>query len=180
MEEIAAGVVRAYDNDFNDKSIKELERQVTKIDTEVDALIDSIVTMPKKAAAKIGEKIEILETQKADIELNLVTLRIANKQRLTEKEILKFFKQFCNGDLLDVNYQRRIIDMFVSAVYLYDDKMAIYYNLPGGGTVSYIEMCDDMEGLTPLDEGARGSNSVPSSPPKSKPPMDNAVDGLLF
>ena len=177
MEEIAAGVVASYDNDFNDMKIKELERKVVKLDKEVDRLVDSILEMPKKAAAKIGERIEILETQKADIELNLSTMRIANRRRLTEEEIVKYFKSFCNGDLLDVNYQRRIIDLFVNSVYLYDDKIVIFYNLPGGGHVSYIEVCDDMEGLAPFDESVgsgRGnvrhsSDSVPSSPPKHSP-----------
>ena len=176
MEEIAAGVVASYENEFNDTKIKELERQVKKIDTEVDKLVDSIVEMPPKAAVKLGEKIELLETQKADIELNLVTLKIANGRRLTHEEIVKYFKSFCNGDLLDIDYQRRIIDLFVNAVFLYDDKMIIYYNLPGGGQVSYIEMCDDMEGLAPFDEKLldgkaqdgynkdnRGSDSVPIS-----------------
>ena len=115
-------------------------------------------------------KIEILETQKVDIESDLVTLRIANKRRLSEDEVLKFFKQFCGGDLLDDNYQRRIMDMFVSSVYLYDDKMVVYYNLPGGGMVSYIEMCDNMEELTPIDSWARGSDSEPPSPPDFKKP----------
>ena len=180
MESIAAGVVTSYDNEFNDKKIKGLERDIKKIDVEVDKLIDSIITMPKKAHAKIGERIEILETQKADIELNLVTLRIANGRRLTKEEIIKYFKSFCNGDLLDVDYQRRVINLFVNAVYLYDDKMVIYYNLPGGGQVSYIEMCDDMENLTPIEENpldgkvrggynyvGLGSDSVPHTPPKS-------------
>jgi DNA invertase Pin-like site-specific DNA recombinase len=165
MEEIAAGVIASYDNDFNDKKIKELERQVNNISGEVDKLIDSIIVMPKKAAVAIGEKIELLETQKADIELNLVTLRIANKRRLTHEEIVKYFKSFVGGDLLDVNYQRRVIDLFVNSVYLYDSKMVIYYNLPGGGQVSYIEVCEDMEGVTSFDDmGARGSDSKPTSP----------------
>jgi len=178
MEEIAAGVVRSYDNEFNDNQIKELEKQIKKIDVEVDALVDSIVEMPKKARPKIGEKIEILETQKADIELNLVTLRIASARRLTEEEIVTYLKSYCRGDLLDIDYQRRIIDLFIHKIYVYDDKVVIYYNLPGGGQVSFIEVSEEMEGLAPLDEnavdgkaqigyneGQRGSDSVPTSPP---------------
>jgi hypothetical protein len=54
----------------------------------------------------------------------------------------------------------------VHKVYLYDDKYVAFYNLPGGGQVSYIDVCDDMEGLEPLENTGLGcSDSVPPSPP---------------
>jgi hypothetical protein len=151
IKHIAASIVKEYDNEFNDKRIKELERRYKKLDTESNAAVDASLNAPEKVRPKYFEKIEILEAQKADIQKDLATIRIASKRRLTEKEITAWLKSFCKGDLLDEAYQRRIIDLFVNAVYLYDDKTVIYYNIKGGKQVSYIEMCDDMEGLTPLD-----------------------------
>lgn len=173
MEDIAARVVAEYDNNFNDIRIKDLERQVKKIDVEVAKLVDSILEAPKRAYAKIGERIEVLETQKADIELNLVSLRIANEHRVTVDQIVAWFKSFCRGDELDEDFQRRIISLFVNSVYVYDDKIIIYYNVKGGKQISHIEVSEEMEGLMPLDNSeesgySRGnecSDSEYSTPP---------------
>jgi len=167
IEYIADCVIEAYDKEFNDTQINESERNIKKIDKEVANLINAIAVSPGKAAAKLAEKIEVLETQKADIELNLVTLRIANGNRFTREQLIKWLKSFCAGDKADVKYQRRIIDLFVNSVYVYDDKIVIYYNVKSGKQISYIEMSDDMEGLEPVGgdatenrgESVRVSNS---------------------
>ena len=86
-----------------------------------------------------------------------MTLKIANGHRYTAEQIVAWLKTFCRGDLLDETFQRRIIDVLVNSVYVYDDKVVIYYNVKGGKQVSYIEMCDDMENLEPLDNGANTS-----------------------
>jgi DNA invertase Pin-like site-specific DNA recombinase/NADPH-dependent 7-cyano-7-deazaguanine reductase QueF len=183
LKDIAARVVAAYDNDFNEVRIKDLERQVGKIDVEVDKLVDMMIELPKKAALKLAEKIEVLETQKADIELNLVSLRIAAEHRLTEEQLLKYFKSYCRGEELDTDFQRRIIDTFINCVYVYDDKMVIYYNVKGGKQVSYIEVSEEMEGLSPVDGtpencyngGVGGSDSEYSTPPYHQPSIDKLV-----
>ena len=174
INEIAARVVTEYDNNFNDKHIKELERQVKKIDFEVAKLVDSILEVPKQAVAKIGEKIEVLETQKADIELNLVSLRIANGHRFTKEQIVAWLKSFCRGDELDTDFQRRIISLFINSVYVYDDKIVIYYNVKGGKQVSYIEVSDDMEGLAPIDgTGITGHNGGVGGSDSEYHPLEN-------
>ncbi len=153
IDDLAAGIVASYDNEFNDIRIKELERQLKKLDAEANAAVDASLAAPPKVRLKYFDKIELLENQKADIELNLVTLRIANGHRLKKDEIVTWLKSFCNGDALDEAYQRRIINMLVNSVYIYDNKIVIYFNLRGcEKQVSYIDMCNDMEGLTPVDK----------------------------
>ena len=56
--------------------------------------------------------------------------------------------------------------MFINSVYLYDDKVVIFYNIRGGKQVSYLEMIDA------LDEPADGSDLSGNAPPiadKSEP-----------
>lgn len=154
IEYIAGRVVAKYDEEFNDKRIKELERQIKKLDNEVNAAVDASLAAPEKVRPKYFEKIESLETQKTDIELNLVSLKIANGHRYSKEQIVAWLKTFCQGDMLDESFQRRIIDVLINSVYVYDDKIVIYYNVKGGKQISYMEMCNDMENLSPIDNGA--------------------------
>jgi hypothetical protein len=69
---------------------------------------------------------------------------------------------------MDLEFRRRIIDVFINSVYLYDDKIAIFYNIKGGKQISYIEVSDalggelygDPEGLA--DDGAGVRISSPT------------------
>ena len=109
---------------------------------------------------------EELEAQKADIEIDVAKLKIAQGIRFTEAEVKAWLKQFCKGDLLDEEFRRRIIDVFINSVYLYDKRVIIFYNIKGGKQVSYIDVAEaDIEG-----GGSEGvSDLIANAPPPGKP-----------
>jgi len=47
---------------------------------------------------------------------------------LTEEQITFWINRFKDGDVDDKAYQRAIIDVFVNAVYIYDDRIVFTYN----------------------------------------------------
>ena len=76
------------------------------------------------------------------------------KPRYTKELIVKWINQFKYGDVNSREYQKRIIDTFINAIYLFDDKMVLTYNFKGGIdtiTLSDIEavMGSDLNGGTP-------------------------------
>lgn len=145
MEYIASRIVAKYEDEFNDRRIKEFERQIVKIDKEVNNLVTAIASGSSKVVNVLMERIETLELQKADIENELVTMRIANGHRYTQEQIIAWLKVFTRGDLMDKDFQKRIIDVFINSIYVYDDKMVIYYNIKGGKQVSYMEMLESTD-----------------------------------
>jgi ribosomal protein L40E len=49
------------------------------------------------------------------------------------------------------------LSLLVNSVYVYDDKIVMYFNLSDTRKqVSYIETCDELEDLTPLDGAQKG------------------------
>lgn len=158
IDYIAARIVAKYDEEFNDKGIKDLERQAKKLENEINAAVDASLIAPEKVRTRYFEKIETLEIQKADIEMNLATLKIAANHRYTKEQIIAWLKMFCKGDYLSLEFQRRIIDVLVNSVYVYDDKIVIYYNVKDGKQVSFIEVCNDMEGLDPVNSADNSGN----------------------
>ena len=72
-----------------------------------------------------------------------------------------------------MEFRRRLIDVFINSVYVYDDKIVIYYNIKGSQQVSYMEMLestdqsessgDENNEKSRADEGSRLSgNGDPS------------------
>ena len=140
IQKIAAAVANEYQKDFGGDKLKDLERQIARCDRETSKYIDMLVNVPESAHQKIYEKIEKTEALKADLEIDLAKLRIANNIQYTEKEITAWLKIFCNGDLMDPAFRERIIDTFINSVFVYDNKIVIFYNIRGGKQVSLMEI----------------------------------------
>lgn len=195
MQQIASSVVAQYNSEFNDGKIKELEHEIAKLDHDIDKYTDMLLDIPKTARQKIYDKIEKAGLQKTDLEIDLSKLRIANKIRYTEEDIVAWLKLFCEGDLFDMEFRRRIIDTFVNCIYLYDDRVIVFYNIRGGKQVSYIDMleatsdifddCTKKEKNTNPQEGVRIRNGLVEMAgvePASESPsaqLSTSVSGLL-
>ncbi len=147
MKTIAKAVVAEYNKEFNSDKVKDLERQIAKLNRDLDKYIEMLLDISQSARSRIYKKMETIEMQKTDLEIDLSKLRIANQIRYTEAEIVAWvawLKQFCKGDLSDVAFRRKIIDTFINSVYVYDDRIVIFYNIRirGGKQVSYTDMLD--------------------------------------
>ena len=170
MQTIAEAVVAECNKEFNSGKIKELEKQIARLDRELNGLVDTLIDVPKSARPRIYEKMEAKEAQKADLEIDLSKLRITCKIRHTEEEIITWLKLFCKGDLFDMEFRRRIIDTFINSIYIYDDKVIIFYNIRGGKQVSYIDMLDATEGFPGLDDQPEGPTDAGGNPGNEKKP----------
>ena len=157
IEYIASELVAQYKKDCGIDRIKTYEKQLDRIKAEISRLVDTLAVCPAAARQPIFDKMEQLDAEKQEVELDLSKLRISAKIQISKEHIADWLKQFCNGDALDVDFQKRIIDTFINSVYLYDDKVIIYYNIEGGKQVSYIDMIDSTE-EPPFSDDAPGSS----------------------
>lgn len=139
MEYIAEQVVMQYNKEFGASKADELEKQRRRIEIEITSLVNSIAHAPEATQRRIFVRIEELEAQSTDLEISISKLRIAEQIRLTKEQVMAWLKTFCRGDLMDPDYQERIIDTFINAVYLYDDHIIIWYNVTDGKQISYME-----------------------------------------
>lgn len=163
IENVAKAIVAQYDNEFSGSKIDECEKQIRQLDRELNKLVDALIDAPKAAHKRIYEKMESLEAQKAAAESDLIKLRIASDIRLTENEVRAWLKKFCTGDLFDPEFRRNIIDAFINCIYLYDDRVIIFYNIKGGKQISYIDLENTLNEDSP---GADFSDMIAIAPPK--------------
>lgn len=192
MKQVAKAVVAEYDKEFSGGKVEEAEKAVRRLEQELNKLVDALIEAPKAAHPRIYEKMESLEAQKAALEADLIKLRIASDIRITEDEVRAWLKKFCTGDLFDEGFRRNIIDTFINSVYLYDNRVLIFYNIKGGKQVSYIDIAPVLSEApasapadTPTDNSTDNSSPVsdfialaPPSATKSEP-LFIFVDGVF-
>ena len=80
--------------------------------------------------------------------------------------MIAWFDQFRHGDPANREFQKRLIDTFVNAVYVFDDKLVLTYNYQHGTqTISLEEiesaLSSDFDGATPPRDHYTNLNCAP-------------------
>ena len=163
---IAKAVVAEYNKEFNDGQVDELDRTVKRLEADMNRLVDQLLVVPPEALPTIHERMKLIGAQKEEAETDLAKMKLAKNIQLTEAQVKSWLRTFQNGDLLDEEFRQKIIDVFINSIYLYDDKVVIFYNVKGGKQISAIDVIDA------LDEQVEGSDLSGYAPPftdKSEP-----------
>lgn len=81
-----------------------------------------------------------LDKQKADLEIEIAVEKI-KQPIITKEQIIFFIERFKGGDVEDRAYRQAIIDIFVNAVFLYDEKIVLTFNYrESARTISLSEL----------------------------------------
>ena len=91
-----------------------------------------------------------LEAQKETLEKSIVKEQLEHPL-LSKEQILAYLYQFKKFNHNDTESKQRLIDCFVNAVYVYDDKIVLTFNYKHGTkTVSLAEVnSSDLESFSP-------------------------------
>ena len=143
IDVIAEKIAAFHKKDCGADKIDAETRRLENIEREINACVDALIkTSNQLALDRINERLALLELQKSDAEITLEKLKIAADMSITAAEVSAWLRTFCDGSLDDPDFCRRIIYAFINSVFVYDDKLAVYYNLgdlSGGKLVSWAE-----------------------------------------
>ena len=104
------------------------------IDNMLDAIQQGILTASTK------ERLESLEKQKSELSVQIVKEEMA-KPTLSREQIVFWFHRFRKLDAKKLDHRRRLIDSFVNAVFLYDDRITFTFNYKDGTkTINFTEL----------------------------------------
>ena len=106
---------------------------------QVDLVEAGILTSSTK------ERLEALEAQKKDLEAKIAEEKLA-KPVIKEEFVRFWLLHFRKLDLSKKEQRQALIDTFINAIYLYDDKVLITFNYKEGTeTVSFGEAAEAAE-----------------------------------
>ena len=142
-----------------------LEKQLHDVDVAIDRLICAI-----EAGAytpRINQRLDELNAQKAKISASMADLALASGFQLTRDHISFFLRRFRDADLTDRNCQKRLIQTFVNAVFVYDDKIQIVYNYTADSNTVTLDTIENLD--TDDDSGFVCSTVCPARPVRYEP-----------
>ncbi|MBR1584559.1 MAG: hypothetical protein IJ662_03345 [Clostridia bacterium] len=111
---------------------RELRETNISIENMLNAIQQGILTRSTK------ERLEALEKTKEDLENKIACEKMA-KPRYTAEQLTFFLHRFRKLDMTQQSHRKMLIDTFVNAIFLYDDKLMLGLNFHEGTTTITFE-----------------------------------------
>ena len=149
IDEIAETVMMVQSQGGSEIPIltKQLSDTKKSISNLMKAIEMGVVTETTK------ERLLELESQKKELEFQLATEKI-KRPTLTKEQVILWLEHFRELDPQNPKHRKRLVDTFVNAVILYDDRIEFYFNFKNNAKVLTK---DDLE---------KGSDLFAYAPPK--------------
>lgn len=120
-----------------------LKKQLADVEKGIDNILNAIQMGIFTASTK--DRLAALENEKATFEASIAREQAENPV-LTREQIRFFLERYRHTDATDPVERQRLIDCFINAVYLYEDKIVLVFNYKDGTkTISLKELeCSDL------------------------------------
>ncbi len=102
-----------------------LRRQLTETQTSIKNIMDAIEDGIRTATTK--QRLIELEKAQNELELKIVKEEL-RRPNITKEELTFWLKRFQRLDANKKEHKQRLIDSFVNAVFIYDDKIVLTFN----------------------------------------------------
>ena len=143
---IADRLTEAQNSDGVRRDILDGERRIKRIEGTIKRKAELFCEAESAELRKaIDNSINELSTEKELIEKELAQLRVIQANKRTKAEILAFFENFADCKAEDIEFCKRLVHNFIDKIYVFDDKLIIYYNIFDKSGVTYQKMIDDLE-----------------------------------
>ena len=125
-------------------------------------------------------ELEKLETEQEQLETNIAMEKLV-KPVIPQEKIQAWLMNFAYADLSDQSQKQRIIDIFVNSVYVYDDRVVIFFNYKDGERYVDFSTLDDLENPAGSNEKKTNTHENECSPLiKSGDPSGNRTRDTLI
>ncbi len=119
-------------------TLPSLKKQLDSVNRSISNILNAIEQGIFTPSTK--ERLEELERTKEDLSVKIMQEEI-ERTFLTREQVITWLQRFRSIDTNIKDHRQLLIDMFVNAVYLYDDKLVITFNYKDeAGTVSKQEV----------------------------------------
>ena len=125
IERIAASVAAACEADYDGAAIKRLKSAMQEADVAIENLWKALEL--GQSVEMITERIEKRKKEKEELEAQ-IAIETGKQIILTAPQIRAFLYSLKTGNVNDINNRRGIINIFLQAVYLWDDRLTIVLN----------------------------------------------------
>lgn len=125
IEAIANITIQYQDELLKQSNISALEKKLSETNKAIKNIMSAIEAGIFTDSTK--ERLQELEAEKIKIKQSIEKER-PKLNPVTKDQVIYWLTKLKNGDINDRNYQKLLVNNFINAIYLYDDKIKILYS----------------------------------------------------
>ena len=157
IDKIAHEVVALCEREKDNSNLKRIEKLMRENERKQRNLMSAVAECDIDSVRK-SLYVEIARlTTELDTLKNEYAIEQAGAVSLTITEVKFFLTQLRKGRADDISYRKTLINVFVNAIYLYDDKLVIFFNSGDKPVTIDDELLDQIENSDGFVFGALGS-----------------------
>ena len=159
IEWVADAVMEYQEREAASAQMAALKARQAEVQQALDNIMKAIEAGILTATTK--QRLLDLEAEAAEVQ-RAIQAEEATHVKLERDQVIYWMERFRGGDLNSQVFRRKLIDTFVSVVYLSDDHLRIAFNYSGKANTADFALVMDAEAVA----GPEGSLSVEPAPPK--------------
>ena len=136
VQALATAAIEYQSRYVTNNELESLKNQLADVNRSLNNLMNAIEAGIFSATTQ--SRLAELETQKRDLGRLIAVAEAEAEEALTREEIVATLELFQHGDVSDKDYQEALIDTFLVAAYVYDDRVKFIFNL--GGSKKDVEI----------------------------------------
>ena len=154
IDKIAREVVALCEREKDNSNLKRIEKLMRENERKQRNLMNAVAECEIESVRKsLYAEISRLNTE-LDTLKNEYAIEQAGAVSLTITEVKFFLSQLRKGKADDLSYRKTLINVFVNAIYLYDDKITIIFNSGDKPVTIDDELLSDIEESNAAVEGS--------------------------
>ena len=154
--------------DKEDTTLPALREQLKECEKSIANMLNAIQMSILTASAKT--RLKEPEARQNELKLSIMQAEL-QKPKYIKEQIVSCINRFKYGDVDDTEYQKQIIDTFINAICVFDDKLVFTYNFKDGTETVPLKAVED----------AFGSDLTQVAPPNPRNPNIILIgDGFGF
>lgn len=127
-----------------------LKKQLSDVEKSIDNMLNAIRQGIFTQSTK--ERLEELEQQKSDLSVRIIQEEMV-KPPIDKDKIVFWFTRFRKLDTTNLERRKRLVDSFINAIYLFDDRIVFTFNYKDKSrTITFddienSDLCSDLTSL---------------------------------
>lgn len=147
IDRVAEEAIKLQNNDKRVKIHQERIRHLSEVRQKIQNIVDAITEGFRTPAMKA--QLEQLTEEEEKLS-KIIAEESYEKPTFTKEQLVKWMSGFKTGDKNSPKFRKQIIDIFVNAIYLYDDHFTISYHTGERQDVMSYSSAIEADSLVPV------------------------------
>ena len=160
MQRTISIILKQQEEELKSSPLASMESEYAEVTRQIDNMNNAIAAGIWNSST--SAKLKTLEDAADNLRVSIETLKYSQAQLMDPDRIRFFLERFLKGDRNDPRFRRQVFDVFINAVYVFDDHLdVVTNNCEGNQRFPLDDLPDEMD----PDPGSSCSDMFDSSVP---------------